>query len=365
MTLKLPSFVLIGIFVYWGLIQSAWAQDLRIGATLTLSGAYASYGRHALNGMQLAVDEANAGGGVGGRKVVLLVEDTGTYDLKRAVSSAKKLIDIDKVELFLPLIIEDSEVVVPLTAKVPMFSMVTGCGARKCGFNLGRFNVRAPSSHDRIVETLVHFALAQHVRHPCIIAAEATYFEGYGRYIEFLLRQAGLAPTYESVPLSASDDYQSIATRFKGEKCDAIFSWISMGSSGGFFRRVREVGSTALILGIVESDDPSVLSAAGQAAEGVTFARFSMGDPQFQEKYEKRFGAPPQRPAVPAYDGVKLLLQLVGEVGTNPEALRAAFLKIQDHPATNGTLSYTEEGERIGEAVELMRIANGISVPVP
>jgi ABC-type branched-subunit amino acid transport system substrate-binding protein len=126
-------------------------EELRLGTTLSLTGPYATYGRQALQGIQKAIAEKNSAGGVNGKEVKLFVEDFGTLDLRAALSGARKLIDIEKVDVFLPLIVEDSEVIVPITSQKPLFSMVVGCGSRKCGFNLGPYNVRASSSHDEII----------------------------------------------------------------------------------------------------------------------------------------------------------------------------------------------------------------------
>jgi branched-chain amino acid transport system substrate-binding protein len=196
-------------------------------------------------------------------------------------------------------------------------------------------------------------------QHVCVVAAQSTYFEAYGRYIEQLSRARGYTVTYAGVPLDNMGDYREVATKFKHARCDVIFSWIPMGAIGGFFRRVRESGSGALLAGIVESDDPGVLAAAGAAADGVVFARFSIGSPEFQARYLARFGERPSRPAVPSYDGVKLLLDLVSKVGTDPRALKDAFIKVKDRAAENGTFTCTDEGERIGEEVELMQIVDG------
>jgi branched-chain amino acid transport system substrate-binding protein len=335
------------------------ADDLRIGATLALSGAYSTYGRQALQGIQLAVEDVNADGGVNGRKVKLIVEDEGTLDLRAALTAARKLVDVDKVDVLLPLIIEDSEVIIPFTSQKPLFTMAVGCGARKCGFNVGPYHVRAPSSHDSIIETLMAYVRMQKVRRTCIVAAESTYFEAYGRYIEELSKASNYEVTYVGVPLSNFEDYRDVATKFKSTKCEVVFSWLPMGSVGSFFRRVRESGSKALLVGIVESDDPGVLKAAGQAANGVVFARFSLGSQDFLRRYIARFNEEPSRPALPSYDGVKLLLELIKKVGTDPNKLKEAFVQVKDRPAENGTITYTSEGERIGETVQLMQIVEG------
>ena len=354
--ISLPIFVL----AFLQHIDS-YAEDLKIGAALSLSGPYANYGTQALHGIELAINEVNESGGVNGRKIKLIVEDEGTLDLRRATAAAHKLVDADKVDVLLPLIVEDSEVIVPITSRVPIFTMVVGCGARKCGFNLGKYNVRAPSSHDAIIQKLTEYINSQGAKHSCVIASESTYFEAYGRLIEEIQTKAGKQVTYAAVPLSNTEDYRDVATRFKAKECDAIFSWIPMGSIGSFFRRVREIGSKAILVGIVETDDPQILNAAGKAAEGVVFARFSLGSKAFQKRFKERYSEMPSRPAIPAYDGVKLLLKLIGKVGTDAKALREAILAVQNETAENGIMRFTSEGDREGEQVELMQIRDGIA----
>jgi len=340
------------------------AENLKIGTTLALSGPYATMGRQALQGMQMAVEEVNANGGVKGRQVQLLVDDYGDFDLKKAVTATRKFIDVDKIELLFPLIVEDAEAIVPIASRKPVFSMIVGCGARKCGSNLGSYNVRAPSSHDLIIKRLVNYASSKKIKHACVVAAESTYYAAYGELISELSKAEGQKVTYQTVPYSNTDDYRSIATKFARSDCDAIYAWIPIGSAGAFFKRVRENGSSALILSTVETDDPQVLTTAGYAAEGVIFSRFSVGTPEFQKKYMEKFHELPSRPAIPSYDGVKLLLDLAAQVGTDPNSLKNAIVQIKNRAATNGTISYTADGERTGEDVELMQIKNGKPVEV-
>ncbi len=69
-------------------------NEIVIGTIQDLSGPLAGYGKHIRSGMQQAVDEANEIGGVHGRKIRLLVEDSG-YDPKKAVLAAQKLVSQD------------------------------------------------------------------------------------------------------------------------------------------------------------------------------------------------------------------------------------------------------------------------------
>ena len=66
-------------------------NEIVLGTVTDLSGPIANYGKESRNGMNMAVEEINAKGGIHGRKIKLLVEDHG-YEPRRAVLAAQKLI---------------------------------------------------------------------------------------------------------------------------------------------------------------------------------------------------------------------------------------------------------------------------------
>lgn len=76
--------------------QGVTDQEILIGTLQDLSGPLAGYGKDLRNGMLMRVAEANEAGGVHGRQLKLLVEDTG-YDPRRAVLGAQKLVNQDKI----------------------------------------------------------------------------------------------------------------------------------------------------------------------------------------------------------------------------------------------------------------------------
>ncbi len=83
-------------------VVPAWSADnLKIGLDNPLTGPYAAVGKNELIGCQLAVEQINAKGGILGRKVDLLVEDSTSGDAGTAVQKARKLIDRDKIDFLL------------------------------------------------------------------------------------------------------------------------------------------------------------------------------------------------------------------------------------------------------------------------
>src|SRR2546430_9215870 len=74
--------------------QGVSATEIVIGTHQDLSGPIKVWGVPVLNGMKLAVEEINAKGGIHGRKLKLIAEDS-QYDPKKAVLASQKLVEKD------------------------------------------------------------------------------------------------------------------------------------------------------------------------------------------------------------------------------------------------------------------------------
>ncbi len=83
------------------IIRARGEEPLKIGLDNPLTGPYAAPGKNELIGCQLAVEQINAKGGILGRQVELLVEDSTSGDAGTAVEKARKLIDRDNVDFML------------------------------------------------------------------------------------------------------------------------------------------------------------------------------------------------------------------------------------------------------------------------
>ncbi|MGL4434457.1 MAG: ABC transporter substrate-binding protein, partial [Giesbergeria sp.] len=76
--------------------QGVSKTEITLGSIQDLSGPLAGFGKQLRNGMMLRVNEVNEQGGINGRKINLLVEDSG-YDPKKAVLAAQKLVNQNKI----------------------------------------------------------------------------------------------------------------------------------------------------------------------------------------------------------------------------------------------------------------------------
>ncbi len=83
------------------IIAARGEEPVKIGLDNPATGTYAALGKNELTGCQLAIEQINAKGGILGRQVQLLVEDSTSGDAGTAVEKARKLIDRDKVDFLL------------------------------------------------------------------------------------------------------------------------------------------------------------------------------------------------------------------------------------------------------------------------
>jgi branched-chain amino acid transport system substrate-binding protein len=83
------------------IISARGEEPVKIGLDNPLTGTYAAVGGNELHGCELAVEQINAKGGILGRPVQLLSEDSTSGDAGTAVQKARKLIERDKVNFLL------------------------------------------------------------------------------------------------------------------------------------------------------------------------------------------------------------------------------------------------------------------------
>ncbi|HUL56807.1 MAG TPA: ABC transporter substrate-binding protein, partial [Usitatibacter sp.] len=83
------------------IISARGEEPVKIGLDNPLTGTYAAVGGNELHGCELAVEQINAKGGILGRPVKLLVEDSTSGDAGTAVQKARKLIERDNVNFLL------------------------------------------------------------------------------------------------------------------------------------------------------------------------------------------------------------------------------------------------------------------------
>ena len=127
------------------IVKAQGEQAIKIGVNNPLTGIYTALGKNENTGMELAVEQANAKGGILGRKIELVIEDSTSDKTDIAVQKARKLIQSDKVNFLIGNVNSSQAIAISQVAeelKIPHIDpgghadVITGTGCRWTTFRV-------------------------------------------------------------------------------------------------------------------------------------------------------------------------------------------------------------------------------------
>lgn len=368
-----------------GFARLAWAQrlagpEIRIGAILGFSGLFGDWGKKDKVALDLAVEEINAKGGVGGVSIKLFVEDSASKPVEAGILTRKLATDHQVLAIIGPIGSSECEVAFPIAnqLKVPIISHAStkpGLGAANRPWAF-RMNV----AQDVITEPAVRrFAREYNVKSAAIIhdAKDAVAQFVGTRVLPALLKSHGLRIVNEGNYLtfqSRDIDFSAQVTKLKGMQFDGIAFGGFYTDGVTFLKQARRQGVARPMVGGDMLVHELFAQQGGDAVEGtVAAAAFWAGlpDPKVQDLV-KKFAAKAEgvglAPAVEqttanAYNALYLLAEIIERTGvTNrPEDLSAdrerimrALATTRNWPAVGGQMSFNKDGDAVKNIYVLM-----------
>lgn len=245
-------------------------KEIRIGTLLDLSGALASIGKDARDGMQMRVDEINAQGGIGGRMLRLLVEDHG-YDPKKAVLGTQKLLDRDGIfavvgqlgtatmQASAPLLKQKDAVnFFPLTA-----TALTYEPAQPLMF------AYLPSYVDQLAKAMPQFLKQVSAKKVCVIYQDDEFGQEVLRGAEAGLKAAGMPLLERASYKRGATDFSSQVARTAAAGCDAVVLGTVIRETVGVMTESRKIGFKPAFVSTVSAYSATVPKLGGDNVEGL------------------------------------------------------------------------------------------------
>ena len=337
-----------GCFLSLVLAVSLSAQEtIKIGEIASLTGKQASFGQTNHRGVLTAVEELNAAGGVLGRKIELVTEDTRSLQ-GEAATAAKKLISRDKVAAIITETSSSAALeAAPLcqNAGVPMMA-ATATNARVT--EAGSFIFRACFIDPFQGTVLAKFATnTLKVRRVAVIVANGNaYSVGLVKYFRASYASAGEI-VVEQKYSEGDKDFRAQLTAVKAANPDAIFASGDYAESALICKQARELGLTVPIFGGDTWDSPALVQIGGRAVEGTYFsAHFSpdSADPlvkSFVQRFAARWqGTVPDTGTSLGYDAMMLLADALRRAGsTEGKKIRDALAATKNFPGVTGHIT--------------------------
>lgn len=351
-------------------------DTITIGSHTDLSGGLAIWGVPLTNGQRMRYEEANAAGGIHGRQLELVVEDT-QYQMPLAVKATNKLLNVDEIFLMvgsmgtpmnialMPKMFEaDVPSLFPLTAAVQMYEPLHPM----------KFSYFV-SYRDQIIGGMKYMIEKHDFKKVCgqFLANDYGHENelGFDHAVELL----GLEVTYTGSHKATETDFVGTITAIKNSGCEFLVLGPLVKDTILLYSAARDAGWDAPVISNMVSYVPEIAAAADGAMDGL-YAAASFYVPDFDAeksqgsaagewatRYEQQFGERPAPQSIIGYVIGDLVVRALQEAG--PELTLDQFLAalegVDEYQDMFGgpTLSLSPTKHQAGNYLNLYQVADG------
>jgi branched-chain amino acid transport system substrate-binding protein len=347
-------------------------ETIKIGVVAPLTGGPAIWGQASVNLIQIAVDEINSQGGVEGRQIELIVED-GLCKPQPAVTSAKKLIDIDGVKFLLGGHCSPETVgIVPIVDESGIF-LLAGMTAADDAVSESDYAFRTSPPTIEQAEQVSNTAYYKYgFKRIALITEEAAYSRSFTKDIEEtfpgdIVFELNYAP--------GERDFRGGLAKIKDLDVDAI--WVSPQEPNAASRILKQMEELDMIetklFGNIVFISGANYRVSGGLLPSDAFTITPFVDPNdkeskvLQNKYLERYGE--EIPynlyyTTASYDATYMLVEAIRECGEDVSCVQNWFDEVEDWEGAAGDFTFKENGDPVFDSWRELRIVDGKEVIV-
>lgn len=340
-------------------------NTIKVGEYASLTGKEATYGTAMHEGTQLAIEQANAAGGVLGKQIELIVEDDQSK-AGEAANAVNKLIAKDNVVAVLGEFASSRSLEggpICQGAGIPMISPgSTNPDVTKIGDYVFRVCFTDPFQG----KALANFAKQKNLKKVAILTdVKNDYSKGLARYFKEKFVENGGSVVTELDYNGGDKDFKAQLTTIKGAAPDAIFLPGYYNDVALICIQTKELGINVPLFGGDGWESHMLTEIGKEAVEGHYFSTHCLVDQDtpkmksFVEAYKKRFNKSPDAMATLGYDSAAVLVDALKRAGTtDPVKLRDAIAATKDFDGVSGKFSLDANRDAV-KALVFAKIQNG------
>jgi branched-chain amino acid transport system substrate-binding protein len=306
------------------------ATKIVLGTHQDLSGPVKTWGVPVSNGMKLAIEEINAAGGVHGRKIKLIIEDSG-YDPKRAVLASQKMVERDKIFAMVgpmgsPTVLAAQDILFdagvlqlfPLSSAEFTFKFDPAKPQERLKFNnLLPYVESTRAAVKFMIET-------KNFKKPCTMYQDDEYgknvLDGFTQQITAMKLTAASMTSFKR----GASDFSAQVAKMKADGCDMVLLGTVIRETIGAMGEARKLGWDVTFLGTTPTNVLEVPALGKEAVEGL-YAASGFEIPyedtatgkvkDWLSNYKKMFGADANTQAIIGYNAIETFAFYASKAG--------------------------------------------------
>jgi branched-chain amino acid transport system substrate-binding protein len=325
----------------------AWAQnsnqgisktEITLGSIQDLSGPIAGFGKQVRLGMLLRVDEINEQGGINGRKLKLIVEDS-AYDPKKAVLAAQKLVNQDKIFAMVGHIGTAQNLAampVQFEKNVINFFPVTAAREMYDPFNRLKYSFAA-TYFDQMRIAVPKMAKDKGAKKVCTLYQDDEFGQEVMRGAEAGLKTINLELVEKTSYKRGATDFSSQVAKLKASGCEVVVLGTIIRETIGAIGEARKTGFNPVFIGSSAAYTDLIHKLGGKAMDGL-YATMTVQNPYLDDasqalrfwanKYKTKFNEDPAVFSVYGYEIIDAFAAGARKAG--PNLTTDSFIKAMD-----------------------------------
>lgn len=351
----------------------AEATTVKLGLNYELSGDVSTYGTGLVQGIEMAVKEINAAGGVLDKQIELIKADNKSMT-DEAANVSSRLATRDKVVAILgPATSGNTKAALPPAQenKVPLISASATADdvTLDSDGKVREYVFKTCFSDSFQGITMANFAKNELGFSNAAILRDNTsdYAKGLAENFSATFTAAGGTIVAEEAYQAKDTDFKTLLTTIKAANPEVLFVPGYYEEVGLIIKQARELGLDVPVLGADGFDSPKLLEIAGaEALENVYYSNhYSSSDttPEvvtFREAFNKEHGKDPDAFNALGYDMAYMVVDAIKRAGeADPVKLKDALAATKDFKGITGTLTMDEFHNPI-KAVTILKVENGV-----
>ena len=318
--------------------QGVSKTEIVLGSIQDLSGPLAGFGKQIRLGMMLRVDELNEQGGVGGRKIKLLMEDS-AYDPRKAVLAAQKLVNQDKIFAMVGhLGTAQNMAAMPVQFEKNVINFLPVTAAREMyePFHKLKYSFAAPY-FDQMRTTLPKLVKDKAAKKVCTIYQDDDFGLEVMRGGEAGLKTIGMEFAEKTTFKRGATDFSSQVAKMKAAECDFVVLGTIIRETIGTIGEARKTGFNPTFMGSSAAYTDLIHKLGGKAMDGL-YATMTVQNPYTDDtsqpirfwanKYKTKFNEDPTVFSVYGYSIIDIFVRAAQKAGTNLST--DSFIKAMD-----------------------------------
>jgi branched-chain amino acid transport system substrate-binding protein len=337
-----------------------------LGVATSLTGGQATFGVSTRNGIDMAIKEANAAGGVKGKKLEMRVyDDQGKPE--EAAQAVTRLITQDHVVLILGDVASSNSLAMAEKAQAAGVPMITPSSTNPAVTEKGDYIFRVC-----FIDPFQGFVMAKFARETLkannvsvLQDNKSAYSIGLTDVFTRKFTEMGGKITGTQSYSQGDTDYRAQLTAIKKTQPEAIYVPGYYSEVGVIARQARELGLTVPLLGGDGWDSEKLFELGGSAIQGSYFSNhYSPQNPEpriqkFVSEYKAAYGGVPDALAALAYDAANVAIEALKKApDTSGKAIRDAIAQTKGFPGIAGTVTLDEKRNAVKPAV-VLKVGDG------